>query len=52
MKPDLKTVLNFVWSAKNEWFNLGVQLNIGMEELQRIGQKFGHESVLVFGEWC
>ena len=43
-KPDLKTVLNFVWSAKKEWFNLGVQLNIGMEELQRIGQKFDHES--------
>ena len=44
MEPDFKTVLNFVWSAKNEWFNLGVQLNIGMEELQRIGLKFGHDS--------
>ena len=44
MKPDFKTVLNFVWSAKKEWFNLGVQLNIGMEELQRINQKFCRES--------
>lgn len=36
MKPDFKTVLNFVSEAKYSWFNLGVQLNIGVEELQSI----------------
>ena len=44
VQPDFKTVLNFVWAAEYAWFNLGVQLNIGMEELQRIGQKFDHDS--------
>ena len=44
MIPDFKTVLNFVWKARSTWFNLGLQLNIEMEELQSIGQKFNHDS--------
>ena len=34
--PDLKTALGFIWVARDIWFNLGVQLNIGMKELHII----------------
>ena len=50
MSPDFKTVIKLVLSAKDTWFNLGVQLNIGMEELQRIGQKFDHNSKVCLRE--
>ena len=44
MIPDFKTVLNFVWKARSSWFNLGVQLNIKMEELQGISRKYGGDT--------
>ena len=36
--PDLKTALNFVWVARDVWFNLGLQLNIEIDKLQRISK--------------
>ena len=34
--PDLKTALNFSWGARDVWFNMGLQLNIGVMKLQQI----------------
>ena len=32
--PNLKTALNLVWDARDVWFNLGLQLDIEVKELQ------------------
>jgi hypothetical protein len=37
---NLMNVINLVWGARSSWFNLGIQLGIGMERLEDINVAF------------
>ena len=38
--PDYDTALSLAWDARYTWFNLGLQLNVGLEELQKINDSW------------